>query len=65
MNNKKIAIVTGGNRGIGLGITKTFIEAGYSVIVGARKSLKIENSKKNQIFFVYTDVRKEKSPKFS
>ena len=43
MKNKKIAIITGGNRGIGLGITKTFIEAGYLVIVGARKSLNIEN----------------------
>ena len=60
MNNKKIAIITGGNRGIGLGITKTFVEAGYSVVVGARKDLNIENYVRDRIFFVYTDVREEK-----
>jgi len=29
-------IITGGNRGIGLEITRTFVEAGYHVVVGAR-----------------------------
>ena len=41
MKENKIAIVTGGNRGIGLGITKSFIDAGYTVIVGARQDLKL------------------------
>ena len=33
MKENKIAIVTGGNRGIGLGITKSFIDDGYIDIV--------------------------------
>ena len=36
MEKQKVAIVTGGNR-IGLGITQSFIEAGYTVLVGARQ----------------------------
>ena len=44
MNNNKIAIVTGGNRGIGLGITQSFIEAGYNVLVGARQDRNLEDT---------------------
>jgi 3-oxoacyl-[acyl-carrier protein] reductase/meso-butanediol dehydrogenase/(S,S)-butanediol dehydrogenase/diacetyl reductase len=61
MKNKKIAIVTGGNRGIGLGISQSFIEAGYTVIVGARQDLKLEDTFKDKIVFVPTDVREEKA----
>ena len=42
MNNQKVAIVTGGNKGIGSGITKSFVDAGYHVFIGAREELKIE-----------------------
>lgn len=44
MDNNKIAIVTGGNRGIGLGITQSFIEAGYTVLVGARQDRNLEDT---------------------
>ena len=61
MKIKKIAIVTGGNRGIGLGISQSFIEAGYTVIVGARQDLKLEDTFNDKVVFVPTDVRNEKA----
>ena len=61
MNNNKIAIITGGNRGIGLGITRSFIEAGYTVFVGARKDRNLEESFGNKVVFVPTDVRQEQA----
>ena len=59
MKENKIAIVTGGNRGIGLGITKSFIDAGYTVIVGARQDLKLFDIFGEKVIFVKTDVREE------
>lgn len=61
MNDNKIAIVTGGNRGIGLGITKSFIEAGYKVIVGARQDRNLEENYGDKVVFVPTDVRQERA----
>ena len=61
MDNNKIAIVTGGNRGIGLGITQSFIEAGYIVLVGARQERNLEKAFGNKVVFVPTDVRKEQA----
>ena len=61
MGKDKVAIVTGGNRGIGLGITKAFINAGYVVIVGARQDLKLSNIFGDRVIFIKTDVRKEDS----
>lgn len=57
----KIAVVTGGNRGIGLGITKSFIEAGYIVLVGARQDRQLEVEFGDKVIFVPTDVRQEHS----
>lgn len=61
MDNNKIAIVTGGNRGIGLGITQSFIEAGYTVLVGARQDRNLEETFGDKVVFVPTDVRKEQA----
>ena len=57
----KVAIVTGGNRGIGFGITKSFIDAGYIVIVGARQDLNLSNVFGKKVVFVKSDVRDEKA----
>lgn len=35
--NGKVVVVTGGTRGVGAGIAKTFVEAGADVVVCARR----------------------------
>ena len=57
MKNNKVVIITGGNRGIGLGITKSFLKSGYNIIIGSRTEPRIYNK---NIIYQYTDVRKEK-----
>ena len=61
MEKNKIAIVTGGNRGIGLGITQSFVAAGYTVLVGARQDRNLEEKFGDKVIFVPTDVREEKA----
>ena len=61
MNGSKIAVVTGGNRGIGLGITESFVEAGYTVLVGARQDRNLEEKFGNAVRFIPTDVREEQA----
>jgi len=60
MVKDKVAIVTGGNRGIGLGITKRLVDAGYKVFVGARQNPELGEEFDNKVFFYHTDVRQEK-----
>lgn len=59
MVKDKVAIVTGGNRGIGLGITKRLVDAGYKVFVGARQNPELGEEFDNKVFFYHTDVRQE------
>ena len=59
MAKEKVAIVTGGNRGIGLGITKRLVESGYKVFVGARQNPELGKEFDNKVFFHNTDVREE------
>ena len=58
---KKIAIVTGGNRGIGLNITKALIDEDYLVVIGARTKIEIEDKYKNSIIFHQADLTNELS----
>jgi 3-oxoacyl-[acyl-carrier protein] reductase/meso-butanediol dehydrogenase/(S,S)-butanediol dehydrogenase/diacetyl reductase len=59
MVTDKVAIVTGGNRGIGLGITKRLVLSGYKVFVGARQKPELDKELYKKVFFQYTDVREE------
>lgn len=52
-------IVTGGNRGIGRSITESFVKAGYTVIVGARREQNIQAIDPKHIIFYAMDVRDE------
>lgn len=56
---KKSIVVTGGNRGIGLGITESFVNAGYAVIVGGRTDYGYTTKFGDKARFVQIDVRKE------
>ena len=57
---KKTVIITGGNKGIGLDITKIFADNGYSVFVGAREYTKDLEELPGDITFVETNVKFEK-----
>ena len=51
----KVAIVTAGNKGIGLEITKKLVDNDYKVIVGARSSF-TEDEYKNKVHFMKVDL---------
>ncbi len=61
----KNALITGGSKGIGLGIVKEFLELGANVIVAARDEKELESmvtefsSFKNQLHTQKTDVTKD------
>ena len=57
----KTVIITGGNSGIGLGISKFFHENNYFVIVGGRKDYGLEKIFSENFIFQSLDLRDEKS----
>jgi NAD(P)-dependent dehydrogenase (short-subunit alcohol dehydrogenase family) len=57
--NPKTAIITGGSQGIGLSITEAFVEAGYAVVVGARRDTGFEKQFPDKVRFASIDVRQE------
>jgi 3-oxoacyl-[acyl-carrier protein] reductase/meso-butanediol dehydrogenase/(S,S)-butanediol dehydrogenase/diacetyl reductase len=54
---RKTVVVTGGNRGIGLGITEAFVDAGYAVVVGARSAAGVTERFGDAVRFVPMDVK--------
>jgi NAD(P)-dependent dehydrogenase (short-subunit alcohol dehydrogenase family) len=57
---KKTVIITGGNKGIGLDISKVFADDGYAVFVGAREDTEKLQALSGDVTFVKTDVKNEK-----
>ncbi|MFA4905553.1 MAG: SDR family oxidoreductase [Candidatus Margulisiibacteriota bacterium] len=55
----KTVIITGGNRGIGLSITNSFLAQGDNVLIGARKAVKSYSKFAKPVRFKRTDVREE------
>ena len=55
---KKSVVVTGGNSGIGLKITEAFINAGYYVVIGARRDLNLTEKFGNKVSFISSDVKR-------
>ena len=51
----KVAIITAGNKGIGLEITKKLVENNYKVIVGARSQF-LDKEIKNKVTFLQVDL---------
>ena len=60
MLNYKTVIILGGNKGIGLEITKHYLNNNFNVIVGGRTTIKI---KKNNLHFYKIDATKENQVK--
>jgi NAD(P)-dependent dehydrogenase (short-subunit alcohol dehydrogenase family) len=52
-------VITGGNRGIGLELTRAFADAGYHVVVGARRPTPELKALGGSVRFVVADVREE------
>jgi len=53
---KKLALVTGGGRGIGLGITQAFVAAGFQVLVVQRSALPEELLAEPNVDFMQFDL---------
>ncbi|RON52469.1 SDR family NAD(P)-dependent oxidoreductase [Pseudomonas frederiksbergensis] len=58
----KNAVVTGGGRGIGRGITEKLLEAGASVLIAQRQALDAQLRKHPRVHFVEADLASIESP---
>ncbi|MCP4652314.1 MAG: SDR family oxidoreductase [Candidatus Omnitrophica bacterium] len=56
---KKTVVITGGNKGIGAQITRSFAQAGYRVVVAARTDTGLSRELGEDVRFIKCDVRKE------
>lgn len=55
--SNKIALITGGNRGIGLAVVKIFLKKGYGVVVVARKNDRKAYNKDAKIKLIDFDLK--------
>jgi 3-oxoacyl-[acyl-carrier protein] reductase/meso-butanediol dehydrogenase/(S,S)-butanediol dehydrogenase/diacetyl reductase len=56
----KTVIITGGNKGIGFDIVKSFLDANYNVIVGARSDNGFQDKLSKKVTFKKMDVKNQK-----
>ena len=63
--HKKVALITGGSRGIGKAIAKLFAEQGAEVIITSKNQKKLQQTSKGikNSFFVAGDVRNDNDVK--
>jgi NAD(P)-dependent dehydrogenase (short-subunit alcohol dehydrogenase family) len=61
--SNKTVVITGGNKGIGFGISECFAKSGYNVFVGAREDTGVTSVLGKMVRFIKTDVRLEQDHK--
>ncbi|MGL5877383.1 MAG: SDR family NAD(P)-dependent oxidoreductase [Xenococcaceae cyanobacterium] len=65
MSSQKIALITGGNRGIGFAISQGLVDAGFKVIIGSRSLDKgkeaVEKLNSKQVSAVEIDIADDDS----
>jgi len=60
--NNKIAVVTGGGRGIGRGITEKLLAAGARVLIAQRQPLDSALSDNENISYIHSDLTEREAP---